>query len=219
MNFGELLNSLIQSFWNVLPMAVNLFIALFLLLLGFLIAKGLGFLVTSLLKLIRLDDLAKQIHVNDILIKGEIKKTLSDLVGDLVYWVVILITVVGVAGIFGLAAEPALVKVFAFAGVVFLAALILGVGLFLASLISDLVRAVMANFGLQGAKTASRLIYYIIIIFAFFAALSELGIATDIFISKLDVIIGAFGLAAAIAFGLGCKDMAADFLHNLIKGK
>jgi hypothetical protein len=32
-------------------------------------------------------------------------------------------------------------------------------------------------------------------------------------------VVGAVGLGAAIAFGLGCKDMASDFLFNLFKGK
>jgi hypothetical protein len=104
-------------------------------------------------------------------------------------------------------------------GVVFLAALILGVGVFLAGLIAALVRLVMANLGVEGAVTVSRVIYYIVIIFTFLAALAELGISPEVFAPQIGVIIGAFGLAAAIAFGLGCKDMAADFLHNLFKGK
>ena len=86
-------------------------------------------------------------------------------------------------------------------------------------LISGIVRIVMANFGVEGSKTASRFIYYIVIVFTVLAVLAELGLAPDAFTPHIGVIIGAFGLAAAIAFGLGCKDMAADFLTNLFKGK
>jgi len=132
---------------------------------------------------------------------------------------VVLVALMGVAAYYSLPVQRAFLSIFAYMGVVILAALILGIGVLLASLISGITKAVMANLGLEGAKTVSRLIYYIVIIFTFLAALSELGISMDVFIPQIGVIIGAVGLAAAIAFGLGCKDMAADFLHNLFKGR
>jgi Mechanosensitive ion channel, conserved TM helix len=215
----NLLSSLSSTWLNIFPLLINLLFALFLLLIGLLVARGLGILTTIVLKTLQLDTGAKQIGFDSILEKGNIKKSASDLMGDLVYWMVALVVLIGVAGIFGLPVERALTKIFAYMGVVFLASLMLGIGLFLANLVSGIVRLVMANFGIEGNRTASRLIYYIVLIFAFFAALGELGIPLDSILPKMDVIIGAFGLAAAIAFGLGCKDMAADFLHNLFRGK
>ena len=219
MNIGSILVSLSSSWSSILPMLLNLLAALLLLLIGLLVAKGLGLLTTIVLRMLKLDNFAQQIGFNSLLEKGSVKKGASELLGDLVYWFVAFVVVVGVAGVFGLPVERALIKVFAYMGIVFLASLIIGIGIFLAGLVSNIVRIVMANFGVEGSKTASRLMYYIVIIFAFLAALSELGISTDVFIPQIGVIIGAFGLAAAIAFGLGCKDMAADFLHNLFKGK
>ncbi len=141
------------------------------------------------------------------------------MLGDLFYWVVVFITVIGVSGAFGLAVDRALAGMFMYMGIVFLAAIVLGVGIFLAGLISGIVRLVLSNFGVEGAKTASRFIYYIVIVFTVLAVLAELGLSPDSFAPHIGVIIGAFGLAAAIAFGLGCKDMAADFLHNIFKSK
>jgi hypothetical protein len=219
MGFASLLYSLAKSFSIILPLIANLILALFLLLIGLLIARGLGSLTTFILKAIQLDRGAEQIGFNSLLEKGNIKKTVSELLGSLIFWLVALVVVIGVIAAFGLQVGPALTKVFAYMGIVFLAAFILGVGLLLAGLISGIVRVILVNLGLEGAKTVSRVIYYIIIVFAFLAALAELGISTDVFVPQIGVIIGAFGLAAAIAFGLGCKDMAADFLHNLFKGK
>jgi hypothetical protein len=218
-NLEGLLNSLRASWSGIFPIIVNLLAALLLLLIGLLIARGLGFLATLLLRILKLDSLSEQTGFDSILQKGDIKKKTSELVGDLLYWIVAFVVIIGVAGLFGLPVERALSYVFAYMGIVFLASLILGVGMFLAGLIAGIVRIVMANFGLEGAKTASRVVYYIVIIFAFLAALSELGLQPQSFAPHLGVIIGAPALAAAIAFGLGCKDMAADFLHNLFKGK
>jgi len=215
---GELINSLSASASSIFPLVLNLILVLFLLLVGLLTARGLGLLATLVLKAIKLESGAQQIGFNAILEKSGIKKSAADLLGDMVYWVVAFIVVVGVAGVFGLPVAAALQKVFAYMGIVFLAAFILGVGLFLASLISGIVRTIMVNFGLEGAKTASRIIYYIVIVFTFLAALAELGFSPD-WTPHIGIILGMPALAAAIAFGLGCKDMAADFLHNLFKGK
>ncbi|MEA3494323.1 MAG: hypothetical protein U9R38_08090 [Candidatus Margulisiibacteriota bacterium] len=219
MNIDSIIISLSSSWSSILPMLLNLLTVLLLLLVGLLVAKGLGSLTTIVLQALKLDNLSQRVGFNSLLEKGNVRKSASELLGDLIYWFVAFVVVVGVAGVFGLPVERALIKVFAYMGIVFLASLILGIGLFLAGLVSGIVRFIMANFGIDGSKTVSRLIYYIVIVFAFLAALAELGISTDVFIPQIGVIIGAFGLAAAIAFGLGCKDMAADFLHNLFRGK
>lgn len=201
------------------PIVVTLLLALILLLVGFLVAKVVAWAVTALLKLVKFDKLAKQVGFLLLLEKGEIKRTSSELIGDLCYWFIALMTVIAVAQSFYLPLEPALNQLFGYLVLVFLAAIILGFGLFFASLISGLVKFIAANFGIEGAKTLSRVIYYIVVIFTFLVAMAQLGIKPDVFVPQIGVIIGAVGLAAAIAFGLGCKDMAADFLHNMFKGK
>ncbi|HVN66960.1 MAG TPA: hypothetical protein VMT55_01190 [Candidatus Sulfotelmatobacter sp.] len=210
----------LQNAWLVgSPLVLKLLAALVIFFLGYLIAKGLGWLAATCLKAIMVDVAAKKIGLAAFIEKGDIKKSASDLVGELIYWIVIFVTIIGVAKVLGIPVKAALVMIFGFIGKVFLVAVILGAGLFLASLTSAIVKVMAVNFGIDGAKTFARTIYYIVVIFALLAVLAELGIKTELIASKLDVIIGAVGLAAAIAYGLGCKDMAADSLHNLFKGK
>jgi hypothetical protein len=219
MDLKVLLDAVVSSWLKVYPLVVNLLAPLFLLLIGFMAAKGIAALTTVVLKIIQLDRGAKAVKFNLLLEKGDIRKSAAELAGDLVYWVIVFVTVLGVAKAFGLPVDQALASIFSYVGLVFVAALVMGIGAFLASLIAGMVRIIAANFGIEGAKTISRFIYYIVIIFAFLAALAQLGISTEVFIPQIGVIIGAIGLAAAIAFGLGCKDMAADFLHNLFRGR
>jgi hypothetical protein len=91
--------------------------------------------------------------------------------------------------------------------------------MFLANLIAGVVKLVCLNIGLEGGKSLARAVYYLAVIFSLLAALALLGLRPSAIVAKLDIIVGAPALAAAIAFGLGCKDMAADFLHNIFKGK
>jgi len=219
MYIAGLLNFISLSWSTIIPLVSDLILALFLILVGLLAARGLGKLAAMLGRLIQLDNGADQAGLKSLLDRGGIKKSASELLGDLVYWVVAFILFIGIAAFYDLAVFAALARMVSYMGIVFLAALILGIGIFFARLISGIILLVMANFELEGAKTVSRLIYLIVIIFSFLVALSELGIKASAFEPQIGVIIGAFGLAAAIAFGLGCKDMAADFLHNLFKGK
>lgn len=218
MDIVSLSNALVSSWLSISPLVLKLLIALFLLLVGLLIARGLEKVVVLVLKAAQLDKASGQIGFNDLLKRGNIKDNASELVGSLVYWVVVLIVVITIAGTMGLPVKATLTKVFAYTGVVFLAAFILGVGVFLAGLVSGIIRIIMANLGLEGSKLVPRIIYYVVIIFSFLAALAELGFSPN-WTPHIGIILGMPALAAAIAFGLGCKDMAADFLSNLFKGK
>ncbi|MGB9613827.1 MAG: mechanosensitive ion channel family protein [Candidatus Margulisiibacteriota bacterium] len=211
--------SLAGAWGEISPLLVRLILLLIFLLIGYLAAKFLDWLVASSLKLVQLDRGAKSMGFANLLERGEIKKTPAELLGSLVYWLVIFVTIVGIAKYFGLPIEPALTQVFSFLGLVFMSAIVLGIGVFFASFFANLIKFVAINLGLEGAKVLARVVYYIVVVFAFLAALAQLGVRVEVIGEKLDVIVGAIGLAAAIAFGLGCKDMAADFLHNLFRGK
>jgi hypothetical protein len=217
------MNSLVSSLafsWNQISQPLLILLAaLILLLIGWVIAKAVGFAVTYILKLAQLDKGAKAIKFNTLLEKGEIKKSVSDLLGDLCYWLIIMVMIIGVAKMFGLKIEPIMTKVFLYLGLALMVALVLGLALFFASLIANIVKVIALNFGIEGGKSLARFTYYLVVLFLFLAALSQLGLRPSTILGKLDIVLGTVGLAAAIAFGLGCKDMAADFLYGIFKGK
>jgi len=219
MRIEDISPALTASFFQIFPIAAKIIVVLALFLLGYLVAKALGWLVAVFARLIQVDLLSQKSGLDALLEKADIKKTTSELIGNLIYWIVVFVFFIAVLGYFHLPVQAILVKVFSYMGIVFLAAFILALGVFLAGLIAGLVKVVMATLGMDGAKSVSRIVYYIVIIFSFLLALAELGIPTAVFVPQIGVIIGAIGLAAAIAFGLGCKDMAADFLYNLFRGK
>ncbi|MBI5399999.1 hypothetical protein HZB07_05260 [Candidatus Saganbacteria bacterium] len=209
-------SALINAWTMLNPLTNKLLLSIALLLAGWLIARILEKAIVSFLQLIWLDKLANWLGWETFALKGGVKQKISELIGSLAYWLIALLVVIGVAEIAGLPVAVVLPTLFAYMGVVFLAALILALGVFLAGLLSGFISLVMANLGLEGARTVSRVIYYIIIVFSFLAALSQLGFNPD-WTPHIGIILGAPALAVAIAFGLGCKDMAADFIHNLFR--
>ncbi|MCX5751444.1 MAG: hypothetical protein NT099_07240 [Candidatus Saganbacteria bacterium] len=194
--------------------------ALILILIGWLAAKLLQYLVVLVLKAVKFDEVLQSIKFDRILTKGELKKTASELLGEMAYWLVLIISVLGVAGAFGIGfAVNTLDGMIKYTTVVFSAAIVLGLAAFLATLLSELVRFIMLNLDLPYAKTIGRIVSYAVLTFGFMIALGQFGFDLNWITVNISVVVGAVGLGAAIAFGLGCKDLASDFLYNLFKGR
>ena len=68
--------------------------------------------------------------------------------------------------------------------------------------------------GATGSDILASIARYAIIIYAVFAALTELGIAVQLTAPTFLIILGAIALAAAIAFGFGAQGVARDIVER-----
>ena len=68
--------------------------------------------------------------------------------------------------------------------------------------------------GATGSDTLASIGRYAIIIYAVFAALTELGIAVQLTAPTFLIILGAIALAAAIAFGFGAQSVAREIVER-----
>ena len=95
--------------------------------------------------------------------------------------------------------------------------LILLLGTLMAAFVSAMVQLVMAGnklpHGLFWGKTAAWATFGASVMFS----LQPLGLAGQILGEAILIGIGALGLALGLAFGLGCKDLAKEFLVEMIK--
>lgn len=191
---------------------------LFILVVGWLVAKVIQRLVTRILKLVRLDVASERAGIANFLAKGEIKYTLSELIGMLIYWLVMLIVFVTAVDALGLkVAAQLLDKIVLYLPNVVVSIFILSLGTFVAVFLGGIVRTAATNAGVAFARLLGQLSQLIVIVFAIAMALEQLNIGTRIIAISLNVILGAIGLACALAFGLGCKDLAAKFVSDLIE--
>jgi hypothetical protein len=195
---------------------LNLLYALILLLIGLLIAKGLQLVLVSILSAISLDKISKQIKLTDILANGGIKGGVTKLLGDLLYWLVVLAVVTGVANQLGLGIAGALLAwIVAYLPSVLSAAYVLGVGILAAVVISGIITLIAGNIGLASTGSLAKIAQYAVVLSAFIAALGQLGVSLNFMSGSINLIGGAVALAAAIAFGLGAKDQAGDLIKKL----
>jgi hypothetical protein len=220
MDLQAIINPVIEVANMISPLLFNLAISLVLLLVSILIAKGLQLLVVYVLKAIMLDKGLSAIGFTPFLTKGEIKKAPSDLLGDMVYWVSIFIAVTAIAMAYGPANSKDLLNmILSYSVSVIAAVFVLAISIFLSVVIAGIVVVIANNIGLSNSKTLAKIAQYGVNVFGFLKALEILGISSAIIVASFSVIVGAVGLAFAIAFGLGCKDIAADFITGLFKGK
>jgi hypothetical protein len=84
--------------------------------------------------------------------------------------------------------------------------------LFLATLLANFVSGIVR--GATGSEILASITRYAIIIYAVFAAITQLGIAVEITAPTFLILLGAIALALAIAFGLGSVEVARDVVQK-----
>jgi hypothetical protein len=196
---------------------INILLVLVILLIGWLIAKLIRLLVTKLLKSIKVDDLSERIELDDLLSKGGIPYTLSELIGIVFYWLTLLITFVMAINAIGLTiANDLLNRVVLYIPNIIAGIFILILGMFVATMLKNIVQTAATNAGLSQAKLLAKLVEVTVVIFAVLVTFEQLGIAPRLIELIVSIILASFGLAFALAFGFGCQDIAKKSLNDLI---
>ena len=207
----------LTSFWTQLAGFVpQLLAALVLLFVGWILANLARTGVVKLLDLLRFDSLAEKTGIEAFLKQGHLDISLSRIIANLVYWVIIFIVIVTVANSLGLQMVAQLFnKVVFYIPNLIVAILVLVFGILVARFINRLVFAYLNNIGVQGALTISTLSEYAVIIFVVFVALEQLEIGTTLLTAAFQIGFGAIGLAFALAFGLGGREWAAGVIKRM----
>jgi len=184
---------------------------------GWLVAKFVQKIVVRVLKAVKLDTASEKARIDSLLAKGDIKYDLSELIGMLLYWLVMLIVFMAAINALGLAITADLLnRVIAYIPNVIAAVFILVLGIFFASLLASIVHTAASNAGITQARFISQLVQVTIIVFAVVIVLEQLGVAANVVRFTLQAIIAALALATGLSFGLGCKDIAAKAMQNML---
>lgn len=206
----------LASFWSELASFVpQLFAALALLFIGWILAKLARSAVTRLLKLANFERATEKSGLEAFLKHAELDLSVAAILGNLAYWLIILVMIVFVANSLGLHVVADLFnRVVLYIPNVIVAILVLVFGTILARFINRLVFAWLSNVEFSGALTVSTFSEYAMLVFVFFMALEQLQIANELLTAAFVIAFGAIGLAFALAFGLGGRDWAARVIEE-----
>jgi hypothetical protein len=218
MSWGEIVlvpvRQVLTRVGNFIPTLVGVLVIL---IGGWLAAKTIQKIVTKLLSAVKLDTASQKAHIDTLLAKGDIRYSLSELIGMLSYWLIMLIVFMAAINALGLTVTAGLLnRIIGYLPNVIAAVFMLVLGIFFASLMATVVHTACSNAGIPKARAISQLTQTVIIVFASVIVLEQLGVAASIVIFALQAVIGAIAIAVGIAFGLGCKDIAARTIQNII---
>lgn len=200
--------------WSYVPAIAG---ALIILVVGWLLAKLIEAIVVRVLKAIRLDTASDKAGISRVLAEGDIKISLSELIGGIIYWLIILIVVATTLDALNLKIASELVsRLVEYVPNILAAVFILVIGAFLANFIAAIIRTACSNAGLKNAKLLGQIAQVILVVFAVIIAIEQLKIATTLLVLAVNIILIAVGLGIALAFGLGCKDIAGKFMQDVL---
>ncbi len=198
---------------NFIPTLIGVVLIL---LVGWILAGVLQRVLVQVLRSMRLDDLAQTIRISEILQKGEIKYSLSELLGVFLYWLVILTTLLAALNALGLTvAAELLERVLAYIPNVLAGVIVLILGLFFATLIGGIVQTSAANAGMSQAKGLGQISRVAVIIFSVAVALEKF-FSSVIIQTTFTIVVAAICFGFALAFGLGCKDIVGKYVNDFL---
>ena len=155
--FDQLIREPIQSLLTqLLTFIPRLLGAIVILLIGWWIAKAFEAVVVRILHMIAVDKLADQIQLSNVLVKGGIRRKISELLGGIIYWIVMLAVVMIAFNALQLTVAAQLFQeVVEFLPSVVAAVFMLIVGVFAAAFLATTVRTAASNSGVSATSRDS----------------------------------------------------------------
>ncbi|HUK64663.1 MAG TPA: hypothetical protein VLV15_15075, partial [Dongiaceae bacterium] len=135
-----------------------------------------------------------------------------------VYWLLLMLSLVVAFDAMGLDVGSSLAERFRdVLPRVLAATILLAVGALVAMLMGAFTRRFFDGAGLSGGRLRGQGVTAVLTFFAVMLAIEQLGFAVQ-FVMAMGIIIAASaGLALALAFGLGCRDLARDFVIEYLR--
>lgn len=142
----------------------------------------------------------------------------SRLVAKAVKWLTLFVTAIFMLDLLGIAIAASVgERLGEVVPRIITAAVLLAVGSILALVLGTTMRRVLESAGVRAARLLGQFLTITVTSFSALLALDQLGFAAQ-FVMALGVVAAATaGLGLALAFGLGCRELARDFLVEYLR--
>jgi len=141
-----------------------------------------------------------------------------ELAGHFVFWLFLLFTTVLSLEVLGLPIGAGIMeRLLGTVPSIFVALLIFVFGFLLAFLVEAALRELLQRMALGRPEVWSRAFRWVTLIVVAFLAMEQLGLAAQFALWLVLILVGAAALGFALAFGLGCREMARDLVVELFR--
>lgn len=195
--------------------APNLLAMLVILLVGIVFARIIKLLLVKFLTAIKFDSWSDRMGFTKLMRKGDLWAKPSAILGEIVFWLLIIVTLMSSLNALQIPAIDHLVgQFFSYIPRIFSAAMILIVGYVLSGFVSRAVLIAASNSGFHYAKILAEAIHTSLIVLILSMVMEQLQIAPGIVLAAFSIIFGGIVIALAIAFGVGGIDAARRIIEK-----
>ncbi len=195
--------------------APNLLAMLVILLVGIVFASIIKLLLVKFLTAIKFDSWSDRMGFTKLMRKGDLWAKPSAILGEIVFWLLIIVTLMSSLNALQIPAIDHLVgQFFSYIPRIFSAAMILIVGYVLSGFVSRAVLIAASNSGFHYAKILAEAIHTSLIVLILSMVMEQLQIAPGIVLAAFSIIFGGIVIALAIAFGVGGIDAARRIIEK-----
>jgi hypothetical protein len=207
-----------QLFDQIVAFLPNLFAMVMILVFGITVAVFLHWMLARGLKYSGFDDLARRVGLQAALSKANIHRAPAALAADVVYGFLLLITLLLGLSALNLDATSQMVGgIFATIPKLIVSVIIFFVGYLLSQFLGRSVLIAAVNAEWRAARLISYSIQALILLFTLSVSLEQIGLGRNTIIATFSILFGGIVLGLAIAFGLGGRNLARDFLERRLK--
>jgi hypothetical protein len=208
----EPLNKLFERFITFFP---NLLAMIIILALGLLCAWGARLLILRILKALNFDAWSDRMGLTAVMRKGDLWTKPTVAVGSIIFWIIMVIALMGGLSALRVAAVDTLVnEFFLYLPRAFSALLILVFGYVIAGFIGRAVLIAAVNSGYHYAKLLAEAVRLLLTVLILAMALEQLHVAPGIVIAAFSIIFGGIIVALAISFGVGGIEAAKRMIER-----
>jgi hypothetical protein len=193
----------------------RLVLGLFVLLIGWLVAKVVRFAIEKALRAVNFNVLTERAGTDHFLQHGGLRGDTTTLFGLLAYWVVIIAALmIACSGLGLLYITDLLQRLELFAPKVLVAGLVIVLGSYFARFVGESIETYCRSAQIPDGDMLGKIARYLIMAFVLLIALSQLEVGGDILERTFLIILAGVVLALALAFGLGGREWAAALLER-----
>ncbi len=204
--FAELVNRFSET-------APKLLFALLILIAGRIVAGIFRRVISRVLALGGIDRLGDRLNDIDLVQRTKVRISLSAIVGQMVFYLLLLAFVVFATDVLGIPAITDMIRdLIDYLPALFSAFVLFLLGLFLSDIVRGIVQATCQSMGIPSARLIATAVFYFLFITVAVSALSQAKIDTGFIGSNLTVLVGALALAFAVGYGLAARDLVANYL-------
>ncbi|HXJ07244.1 MAG TPA: hypothetical protein VNH65_19245 [Candidatus Acidoferrum sp.] len=192
----------------------RLLVMLLIIAIGALVAYLLKNVVRAILRIAKVDKVSDQAGASRLLRKADLP-AMTELLSRAIFWFVWLgFIIIGVSVLEIVSLQQQLTSLIGLLPQIFVAFLILFVGMLAANFFSRAALLAGVNAGLPSPRVFSDTIRFVIALFVISMALEQIGLGRETILIAFSLIFGALMMGLAIAFGLGGRHLARRILEK-----